>query len=282
MALVSMLDELNKAQAGGYAVPCFNTFEMMGSNGTLAAAAERRAPIFLGCYTRWLDGPDADAFWGYVCAQAAKSAAPVGLILDHGDSLQACLKALSLGFTGVMFDGSRLPLEENIATTRTVARAAHALGAICEGEVGHVGAGSEYDKFGALGRGFSDPAEVERFVEETGVDCVAVAVGTAHGEYNCEPRLALELLAEIRRRVAVPLVLHGGSGLSDEQFRTAIETGVAKVNVFTDLALHCAAQLVSVASRERPSYFDFTGGIREAFQQRSGYYIDLFARRGKA
>ena len=279
MTLVSMLDELRDAQANGYGIPCFNAFEMEGCDGTIAAAEKRRLPIFLGCYSGWVKNANGAAFTGYLRAEAARSAAPVGLMLDHGDCLEVCVKALALGFSGVMFDGSRLPLDENIATTRTVARAAHALGAICEGEVGHVGSGSEYDKFGVLGLGFSKPEEVERFVAETGVDCVAVAVGTAHGEYNCEPRLDLSLLAEIRRRVRVPLVLHGGSGLSDAQFRSAIEGGVAKVNVFTDLGLACSAELMLVAKKKEPSYFDFIGGIRESFCQRSGYYIDLFARR---
>ena len=282
MPLVSMLATLKKAQEGGHAVPCFCVFEAVSGDGMVAAAEEQRSPLIAAIYDRFIDKPDARPFAAYLRARAAESAAPVSLTLDHGASFEMCIRALRLGLTDVMFDGSRLPLDENIARTREVVRAAHAAGAGCEGEIGIVGAGSSYAEFGALGKGVSDPAEVERFAAETGADCVAVAIGSAHGEYNAPPRLDLERLAEIRRRVSVPLALHGGSGLPEDQFRSAIAGGIAKVNVFTDLGLTCARRVAERAARGKLSYFDVTREIRESFRERCGYYMQLFGASGKA
>ena len=282
MPLVSMLDDLKKAQAGGYAVPCFDVFEPISVDGMLAAADEKRSPVILAFYDFFVDKPNAKAMVAYIRTQAERAAVPVSLIVDHGATLEVCIRALHLGFTDVMFDGSRFPLDENIAATRDAVRTAHAVGAACEGDVGHVGAGSEYATFGALGKGFSDPAEVERFVAETGADSLAIAIGTAHGEFNAPPRLDLGRLAEIRRRVPVPLVLHGGSGLPEELFRASIAGGIAKINIFTDLAITCARRAAAVAGREKPLYFDFINEIRESFRERCGYYMDLFGSSGKA
>jgi fructose-bisphosphate aldolase class II len=217
-----------------------------------------------------------------VRAMAQDAAVPVSIILDHGASFEHCVKALALGFTDVMYDGSMLPLEENIANTRLVVRAAHAVGAGVEAELGHVGVGHTYTEFGAQGKGFTDPAAVERFVAETGVDFLAVAIGTAHGMYDGEPRLALDLLAEIRERVEVPLVLHGGSGLADDQFRAAIAGGIAKINIFTNLALEATRRVVDAAAQEDASLFTLTAQIREGFREASAHCLDVFGAAGRA
>ena len=282
MPFVSVLDGLKKGLACGHAVPCFNVFDALSAEGILAAASEKRSPVIMAVYDPFVDKPNAKALVGFIRTEAERSAAPVSLIVDHGGSFDVCIRALRLGFTDVMFDGSRLPLDENIAATKAVVRAAHAVGAACEGDVGHVGLASEYATFGALGKGFSDPAEVERFVAETGVDSVAIAIGTAHGEYNAPPKLDLDRLAEIRQRVPVPLVLHGGSGLPEELFRAAVAGGISKINVFTDLGLTCARRVAAVARREKPSFFEITGEIRESFRERCGYFMDLFGSSGKA
>lgn len=281
MPLVSFLDELKKAQAGRYALPCFDTFESSGTDGMFAAIEERRAPTLVAIYSGGLDRPSGKALSDYVRALAANATVPVSLILDHGGSYEHCIKALRYGFSDVMFDGSKLPMDENIAITKMIVRAAHAAGAACEAEIGHVGTGSDYDTFGGLGKGFSDPAEVERFVEATGVDFLAVAIGTAHGVYKGEPKIDLELLARIRQRVEIPLVLHGGSGLSEAQFRGAVECGVSKVNIFTDLSLASGDKMRAVAATDKANYFNFVGAAREAFQERCGYYMDLFGATGK-
>jgi len=282
MPLVSILDELKKAQAEGYALPCFDTFEMHGTLGIFDALEAKRAPAMVGLYSGMFDRPHPRALADYVRAMAEEATVPVSIILDHGASFEHCMLALSLGFSDVMYDGSQLPLEENIANTRLIVRAAHAVGAAVEAELGHVGRGAEYQRFGGQGKGFTDPGAVEYFVAETGVDFLAVAVGTAHGLYEGDPRLDLELLGQIRQRVDVPLVLHGGSGLSEEQFRAAIAAGISKVNIFTDLAVAASARLIAAAGAEDASYFGMTRTIREAFQERCTHYLDLFGATGKA
>ena len=160
-------------------------------------------------------------------------------------------------------------------------RAAHAAGCGAEAELGHVGRGTEYDVFGGRRKGFTDAATVERFVAETGVDFLAVAIGTAHGLYKGDPLLDLDLLADIRRRVDIPLVLHGGTGLTEAQYRAAIDGGISKINIFTDLAVTAGKEMCAVAASDKPSYFAIGDAAREAFRQRCGYFSDLFGATGK-
>jgi len=282
MPLVSILDELKKAQAGGYALPCFDTFEMHGTLGIFDALEAKRAPGIVGLYSGLFDRPHPRAFADYVRAMAEEATVPVSIILDHGASFEHCIKALDAGFSDVMYDGSKLPLEENMATTRLVVRAAHAVGAAVEAELGHVGVGRTYKEFGALGKGFTEPQAVVRFVEETGVDFLAIAIGTAHGLYAGDPELDFELLRQIRTRVDLPLVLHGGSGVTEEQFRTAIANGICKINVATDLFVTTGRRLCEAARAEGASYFALSQAAIESFQERCGYYLDLFGATGRA
>ncbi len=282
MALVSMINSLKQAQQKGYAVPCFDTFEMMGTQGLVAGLEGKRAPGIIGLYTRLLDGPYARATVGMVRAMAEDASVPISLVLDHGSGFDHCIQALHLGFTDVMYDGSKLPFEENLANTKLIVRAAHAIGAGVEAELGHVGVGHDYQAFGAVGKGFTEPAAVERFVQETGVDCLAVAIGTAHGLYQGDPQLDLDLLAEIRRRVDIPLVLHGGSGLSDDQFRAAVEGGIQKINIFTNLAVSAGAAMVEKAREQDASYFTLVRAIPDAFQQECERLLDVFGATNQA
>ena len=288
MPLVSILDELKKAQAGGYAIPCFDTFEMHGTQGIFDAVEAKRAPVMVGLYTRMFDAPrnvgtpNPRALTDYIRALAEEATVPVSIILDHGASFEHCVMALNVGFTDVMYDGSRLPFEENVATTKMVVRAAHAVGAAVEAELGHVGVGSTYREFGAQGKGFTDPDTVERFVEETGVDFLAIAVGTAHGLYDGEVNLALDLLADIRERVDIPLVLHGGSGLSDDQFRAAVAGGIQKINIFTNLAVESTRRMLENARTEDASFRSMIAQIRESFRDECARLLDVFGTTGKA
>jgi len=281
MPLVSIRDEIRKAQAGGYCLPLFLTFDLASAEGIFQALGEKRSPAMVGVYSAWLDRPAGGAMAAVVRTMAAAAKVPVSLMLDHGGTLDVCRKALQLGFTDVMYDGSKLPLEENAANARQVVEEAHAAGAGVEAELGHVGLGSEYDTFGGLRKGFTEPAAAERFYAETHVDILAVAVGNAHGVYKGDPRLDLDLLGRIRRLVPAPLSLHGGTGLSDEQFRAAIGRGIAKVNIFTDLGLAAGAKIAELARGGKTSYFDVLGGIREAFRARCCRYIDVFGSAGK-
>lgn len=282
MPLVSILSELKKAQAGGYALPCFDTFEMHGTLGIFDALETQRAPAMIGLYTGMFNRPNPRALTDYVRALAESATVPVSIILDHGASFEHCIMALNLGFTDVMYDGSKLPLEENIANTKMVVRAAHAVGAAVEAELGHVGTGRDYRDFGAQGKGFTDPDAVEHFVSETGVDMLAIAVGTAHGLYEGEPQLALDLLGRIRERVDIPLVLHGGSGLSDEQFRAAVKGGIQKINIFTNLAVASRDRMLEHARASEVSFHSMTAQIREAFRDECGRLLDVFGATGAA
>jgi fructose-bisphosphate aldolase class II len=282
MSLVSIGSDLKRAQANGYGLPLFDTFDSTSTDALFQALEECSAPAMIGIYAPMLDRPNGRAICAYLRARAEDASVPVSLMLDHGMTFELCIKALRFGFSDVMYDGSKLPLEENIANTRLVVRAAHAAGACVEAELGHVGSGSEYQSFGARRLGFTDPAVVEQFVAETGVDFLAVAIGTAHGPYQGEPLLDLELLADIRRRVDIPLSLHGGSGLSAEQFQSAIAAGISKINVATDLLLSAGQRQVQAAQAEKASYFSLSQAAGEAFRERTRYYLDIFGAAGKA
>lgn len=283
MPLTSIKQELHRAQQGHYAIPLFDTYDMNSTEGMFAAIEEKRAPVIAAIYSSWMDLPWIPAYAAYIRARAEKSPVPVTLYLDHGADFEQCMRAISLGFTDVMYDGSKLPVEENMKNTREIVHAAHAMGISVEAELGHVGQGSEYKAFAAQRKGFTDPDIAVKFIEETGIDFLAVAIGTAHGVYQGEPQLDLDLLADIRSRVDIPLVLHGGSGLSEEQFRAAIKTGIAKVNVATDLYRTTGGRLVETAQQENGiNYQGLMKAAMGSFQERCGYYLDLFGTSGKA
>ena len=275
MPLVTIRGEIQKAQAGRYALPCFLTFDQTSAEGIFAALAERGCPAMVGLYNTVMAWPHVSAFAALLREMARLSPVGISLMLDHGASVEQCRAALAIGLTDVMFDGSKLPLEENIAKAREVAEAAHAAGGCLEAELGHVGSGSDYQAFGAKGMGFTDPAVAERFYSETRCDILAVAIGNAHGVYQGEPRLDLGLLAEIRRRVPVPLSLHGGTGLSAEQFRSAIQAGISKVNIFTDLANSAGGEIGRTFQPGKSTYFDAMSAVRDTFRRRCLHYIDI-------
>ena len=281
MPLVSILHELERAQAGKYALPLFDTFDMHSTEGMFNVLEAKRAPAMVAIYAAAMDRPNARAFAAYIRARAEDCSVPVSLMLDHGRSYEDCIRAIAYGFTDVMFDGSKLPMEENIETTRMVVRAGHAVGVGVEAELGHVGRGSDYEDHETRRKGFTDPDSVQRFVAETGVDFLAVAVGTAHGLYAGDPELDFDLLREIRACVDLPLVLHGGSGVTEEQFRTAIANGIAKINVATDLFVTTGRRLCEAAQAEGASYFSLTQAAITSFEERCGYYLDLFGASGR-
>jgi fructose-bisphosphate aldolase, class II len=289
MPIVSALSELEHATREGYAVPHFDVWDSTTTDGALAALIEKRAPGIIAVYSGVFNGPTARGLAAYIRARAEDAPVPVAILLDHGTSLEQCVQAIRYGCTDVMFDGSRLPLEENLAQTRRIVGAAHAAGVCVEAELGHVGQAGDLDDHAGQRAGLTDPTEAARFVRETSVDYLAVAIGTAHGVYRGEPHLDLDLLREIRRRVDVPLVLHGGTGLAGAPLRAAIAGGIAKINVSTDL-FNSAGRRVAEASwvpveapwAEDPTFFEATATIADAFRERCLYYIDLFGAAGRA
>lgn len=276
MTLISIKNELIKARQERYAVPLFDVFDMQGMEGVMDALVAKRAPTIIGIYSPAAALPNCRALAAYVRCRAEDTDVPVSIMLDHGASVEQCLQVLAYGFSDVMYDGSSLPLEENIANTKRVVNVAHAGGAGVEAELGHVGMGDQYDSFGGQRIGFTEPDSVVRFVEETGVDFLAIAFGNAHGLYKGVPHLDLELVAEIRRRVNVPLVMHGGTGLSDEQFRAAIAAGISKINFFTKISNIAVDNMRATAARPEATMFDFSDGIRSAYARCCSDLYEVF------
>ena len=281
MTLTSIKNELAKASSGRYAIPLFDVFDMQGMDGVMDALVEKRAPTIIGIYSPAAAQANCRALTAYIRCRAEETDVPVSIMLDHGASVEQCLEVLTYGFSDVMYDGSSLPLDENIANTRRVVAAAHAVGAGAEAELGHVGMGDEYDSFGGQRMGFTEPDSVVRFVEETGVDFLAIAFGNAHGLYKGVPHLDLDLVAEIRGRVDVPLVMHGGTGLSDMQFRAAIAAGISKINFFTQISHVAVEAMVASAARPDASMFDFSNDIRGAYARCCGDLYEVFGTAGR-
>ena len=231
--LANLNDVLPQAQRGGYAVGLFNTIDTDMLEAVIAAAERMRAPVIIGTAEVLLPYGELRLIAPSIIAAARRASVPVVVHYDHGLTFERCMEALKLGFTSVMFDGSAGDPSSNRAATREMVRIAHAMGATVEGEIGHVGEAARGDE--TTSDRYTTPDEAAEFIAATGVDALAVAIGTAHGAYKTKPQLDLARLRAIRARVDTPLVLHGGSGLSDDDFRATIRDGIAKVNIFTDL-----------------------------------------------
>ena len=233
--LATLNDILKPAQAGRYAVGLFNTTDTDMLQAAIEAAEEARSPIIIGTAEVLLPYGELALIAPALLAAAARATVPVVVHYDHGLTFGKTMEALKLGFTSVMFDASAKPYAENLAETAEVVKIAHAMGATVEGEIGHVGSAADGDD--AKADMYTTPEEAVAFQNATGVDALAVAIGTAHGVYKSKPNLNLARLAEIRAALGTPLVLHGGSGLSDDDFRNTIAGGIAKVNIHTDMCI---------------------------------------------
>ncbi len=233
--LVNLNEVLKKAQKGKYAVGLFNTTDTDMLQAVIEAAEENNSPVILGTAEVLLPYGELKLIAPSVIAAAKRASVPVVVHYDHGLTFERCLEALQLGFSSVMFDGSAKAYGQNIEETKEIVKIAHAFGASVEGEIGHVGEAAQGDE--SLENMYTTVAEAKEYLENTGVDALAVAIGSAHGVYKKKPKLNVERLKEIADAVSVPLVLHGGSGLSDDDFKNTIREGIAKVNIFTDLCL---------------------------------------------
>ncbi|PWJ49739.1 class II fructose-bisphosphate aldolase [Faecalicatena contorta] len=233
MPLVTSEQMLQDAQAGGYAVGAFNVENMEMVKAVIAAAEELRAPVMLQTTGSTIKYGSMETYVAIVAAEAKKATVPVCLHLDHGSSFELAVQAIKAGYTSVMIDGSHEDFENNIAVSKKVVDVANACGIPVEAELGKVG-GKEDDIEAELDTN-TDPAEAKEFVERTGITSLAIAIGTAHGFYAGTPVLDKERVSDIRKVVSIPLVLHGGSGLSDEDVKECIQRGMCKVNFATEL-----------------------------------------------
>jgi len=241
------------AQKGGYAVGAFNVENMEMVKAVIAAAKELQAPVMLQTTPSTVKYGTLKTYQALVAAEAEKAGIPVCLHLDHGSSFELAVRAIQAGYTSVMIDGSHEDFEQNIALTKKVTEVAKACGVTVEAELGKVG-GKE-DDLEAEGDTNTDPAEAREFVERTGVDSLAIAIGTAHGFYADTPVLDKERVSEVRSLVSIPLVLHGASGLRDEDIRECVQRGMCKVNFATELRVaytDAGKKLIA----ENPDMFD--------------------------
>ena len=243
--LISFKEILDIAEKKEFAIPAFNVYNMETVMGVIQAAEEMKAPVILQNYSRLFTNGE-----GYYCAPiviaaAEKASVPVCFHLDHGASEVEVMRAVRSGATGIMIDKSVLSLEENIAETKKIADLCGAIGISIEGELGHVGSASNGDE---TSTDYTTVEDAIKFVKETGVAALAIMVGTAHGRYKQAPKLALERIAEIHKAVDAALVLHGGSGVPDEEIKASIKAGIRKINFGTDL---CYAFLDKVFESSR-------------------------------
>lgn len=233
--LVTTKEMLLDAQKNHYAVGAFNVENLEFVMAVLAAAEETKSPVIMQTTPGTIKTAGLDYFYGMVAAAAARTQVPVALHLDHGDGFERCMQALRVGYTSVMIDGSHVGFEDNIALTKSVAAVGAAMGVPVEAELGKVG-GKEDDGPAVEGENpYTDPDEAREFVERTGCTSLAIGVGTAHGVYTETPHIEQDVVRAIRDAVDVPLVLHGTSGVPDEQVAEAVKNGICKVNYATEL-----------------------------------------------
>lgn len=229
--LVSLKYVLDLAEKGNFAIPAFNVYNMESVMGVLKAAEEAKAPIIMQVYPRLMKEETGYFLSPIIKAAAEKASVPVCFHLDHGPSELETTRSIRYGATGIMLDGSTLPFEENIALTKRVVDTCSYLGIQVEGELGHVGMTSDSDM-----DEFTTPEDAKKFIDETGVSCLAIAVGTAHGRYKKPPKLDIERIKAIRAATNnAALVLHGGSGVPDEEIKKAVAAGIRKMNFATDI-----------------------------------------------
>ena len=233
--LVNMNDLLLPAKKNGYGIGFFNAVNMEMARAVIETAEELHSPVMVGTAEILLPAMELQHVAEYLIPMAEKAAVPVCVHYDHGLTFERCMEALRLGFTSIMYDCSTADYEENVANVAEMVRICHAMGVTVEGELGHVGDNDGEGKLVNPCDYYTDPDLAADYVKRTSIDSLAVAVGNAHGDYKFTPKLDFERIRIIADKTSLPLVLHGGSGLSDDDFRIAIQNGVHKVNIFTDI-----------------------------------------------
>ncbi len=263
--LTPMADLLQHARRHRYAVPAFDCVEDVMVRTILDTAERLQSPVILMCLPVDLEGPGIAYLSGMIRTAAECYSTVCALHLDHAQEMATVERAIESGFTSVMIDGSQRPFDENVALTRRAVERALPAGVSVEGELGHVG-GMDLDAKACGQSVLTEPDEVARFVEQTGVDALAVSIGTAHGLVEQLPVLALDRLEQLNAVSPVPLVLHGGSGTPEDQLKAAVERGIAKLNIYADCRIAMRAglqQAVSALTRPDPLPGELFGPMRE-------------------
>ncbi len=275
--LISMIELMKKAREGHYCVPAIAVENEHSVRAAIKAAEEKRSPLIM--ISLFKVNPDICYFGRIVTDLAIRAGVPVAMCQDHGGTYEEAIWAIRAEFTDVMADRSTLSFEENIAQVSEIVRIAHAVGVGVEAELGHVGIATNYEVDGTSG--FTVPAEAVEYVERTGVDALAVAIGTAHGVYKGVPKLQFELLRELREKVPVPLVLHGGSGTGEENLKRACRMGICKLNISNDLKRGAIGNLNENCKDGMGAYAMYPL-LFEGYKNVAAGYMDLCGSAGKA
>ncbi|WP_133969120.1 class II fructose-bisphosphate aldolase [Eubacterium limosum] len=272
--LVTSKEMFEKAREGGYAIPAPNFIDLESLRWHVETAEKLNVPLILPLAEAHIGEnitlEDA-ALVGKKYAAAAK--VPVALHLDHGTDPEIIKKAVDLGFTSVMVDASMESFEENVRRTKEIIAYAHARGAVVEAEIGHVGAGENYENHDESDSQYTTVEEARRFVEETGVDSLAISIGTAHGMYKGIPEINFDRLKEIAAAIDTPLVLHGGSSSGDENLKKCAVNGISKINIFSDLL---AAAMKALEEAPPKTYLDVKELSKKGMQDCLEHYYSVF------
>ena len=284
MPLVNMKDMLSHAYKHQYAIAAFDVVSLDFIAGIVAAAEARQAPIIISLAESHFEYFDFELLMAAVEKAAERTEVPVAIHLDHGESFESAVRGINLGCTGVMVDASNLPLDQNIEQTRAVVDMAHRCGIPVEGELGYVpgveGEDAERHPGDVV---YTTVAEAKTYADASGIDFLAVSIGTVHGRMKGEPKLDFERLAEINQALQIPIVIHGGTGLSEEQFHKLIQNGVTKINYYTALA-DAAGRCINenVTTTGAAGYTTLVNGMSDAIQQEAERCIELWGSAGKA
>lgn len=277
--LVSTKDMLVKAQKEHYAVANFCIWNVEMLSGVMKACENLQSPVILSFGSGFLVNTDINHFIHMMRSYATQTALPCSIHWDHGRSYEIVSHAIDIGYNSLMIDGSAYPFEENIRRTKEVVDRFHPMCIPVEGELGHVGAETNYEEALANYQ-YTDPSQAAEFVERTGLDSLAIAIGNQHGHYTAPPKINFEILAKVRDAVSIPLVLHGASGIGDEDIRHAIDLGITKINIHTEL---CEAAMDAIhACPPDERYQGLNIRVRDAVQARAEEKIRLFGSNGKA
>ena len=291
MSIVSMNEILKDAKEKKYAVGCYNAINLDMIRGVIEAAEEEQSPVILCHAEIHFKYTPLEKIAPILVNEASSAKVPVALLLDHGTSFDAIIKAMKLGFNAIMYDGSSLSCEENTSNTKEFVKIARAMGISVEAEMGHVArpksAGADGEDDDSIIDDMSlytDPLQAEIFVEETGIDALAVAIGTVHGVYLKTPKLDIGRLKEICKKIDVPLVMHGGSGLTNMDFKNSIENGISKINYYTGMALYSAERIRKEFDRtnEKVFYHHMMMTAIDAFREDVQKTMKIFQSSGRA
>lgn len=275
--LVTSAELFSQSRKENFAIPATNFFDLDSARIYVETAEEQQKPLILAyaqSHEEMLSLEEAALIGKYL---ANKVKTPIVLHLDHGQDIETVRKAVDLGFSSVMIDASQDSIEENICKTKEVVAYAHANGVVVEAEIGHVGSGDSYEAKESTDTIYTELVEAIRFAEETGVDSLAVSIGTAHGQYKGIPKINFELLAEMKAAINIPLVLHGGSSSGDKNLNRCATQGISKINIFTDFIV---AAFDAIENEQPKDYFQLKIVANQGMKETLLHYYDVFETKG--